>query len=223
MEWNERILTTPDEARLILRAALEAEPLLCDTGVDIYEAERRKRRRTYSEEELVRERAELQSEERLEAVAACADFVRAMAGSSRYYRDSTSYGFKHVVEERFKVVGEYLYVSNGSFIAAAVGLGFPLRREEWTPNAFFQFSSASVRSLTYRVPDRYCRAAYKALVARDPIITRRDRAVRDEASRLMIADLEPRYREKLARQADARQAYVPYARGPLDPPEPWPG
>lgn len=188
MSWNKRIETSHEEAEAILSRALDLEPLLCAEGLDVFDARGKRARREYSDAELVDGREYLA--EHLEEVAACADWVKKQARARSWYTRSTSYGFKHVVERRFKLVDEYLYVSNGAFIAAALGLGWEARRAEGnTPNAYFRFSPRTVRAYQYVVTSKYLAEAKRRVVKDDPIRLCDAGHVERVAARLMMADL----------------------------------
>jgi hypothetical protein len=58
-------------------------------------------------------------------VALCAEWLDGIGATKRVWRGGSSYGFKHGVMNWLRQQGRPSYVSNGSFIAAAVGLGYP--------------------------------------------------------------------------------------------------
>jgi hypothetical protein len=152
-KFHPSIETTRAEAEAILKKALELEPRLTHFGLGIY-GENKKRaeafRRGQSVQDLddkfVRERQELH--EHLDEIAASADWIKRQTRIKTFNTHSTSYSYKHSVERWFSGrPGPYVYVANGSFIAAALGLGFPLKPSgPSSPNAYFQFSRRSVRT-----------------------------------------------------------------------------
>jgi hypothetical protein len=73
-----------------------------------------------------------------------------------YNTHATSYGYKHTVERWIdNRGGPHLYVANGSFIAAALGLGFKPKLTDWSsPNAYFQFSQRTVNAIRNPPPDQ---------------------------------------------------------------------
>lgn len=150
--WHPSIETTRVEAEAILKKALELEPRLTHFGLGIYdenkkriEAARRGQSVQVLDDEFARERQELH--EHLVEIAASADWIKRQTRIKTFNTHSTSYGYKHSVERWFRGrPGPYVYVANGSFIAAALGLGFPLKPSSpSSPNAYFQFSQRGIR------------------------------------------------------------------------------
>jgi hypothetical protein len=82
-----------------------------------------------------------------------AEFMRAVAflqtkeKARTVSRKGTSYGYKHEAERfhRDRVPRANPYVANGLFIAAALHLGFTVKRDAHGPNAFINIASAPVR------------------------------------------------------------------------------
>jgi len=58
-------------------------------------------------------------------------------------RQHSSYGLKHYVERYFQAKGAPIYVPNGSFIAAALLVGYSCRRYPGSPNPDFGMSERS--------------------------------------------------------------------------------
>jgi hypothetical protein len=153
--WHPVIETSPEEARLLLERARATVPRLTHFGLGVG-GEARRRREAHQdpkahaalEEEFRTKRAALK--EHLEAIAACADWIKCQRRTVAFNRTSTSYGYKHQVEHWIDARGgPHLYIGNGSFIAAAVGLGFEYRAAAPTsPNAFFQFSRRTLRAMS---------------------------------------------------------------------------
>ena len=149
------IETTRAEAEAILKKALELEPRLTHSGLGItdenlrrVEAFRRSRSVQDLDDEFARERQELH--EHLDEIAASADWIKRQTRIKTFNTHTTSYGYKHSVERWFRGrPGPYIYVANGSFIAAALGLGFPLKPSSPSSlNVYFQFSRRGVRTLS---------------------------------------------------------------------------
>jgi hypothetical protein len=79
----------------------------------------------------------------LQEIAACCDFLKRLTPGKKFYA-GTSYGFKHQVEHWIEARGgPHLYIGNGSFIAAAVGLGF--KSQPCGINSEFNISAISLR------------------------------------------------------------------------------
>jgi hypothetical protein len=127
--WNGILTTTESEARLLLERALEEEEFLTDHGIGLpnsllegaetAEAVNQK----YEEQRLA-------LGHRLAAIAASADWIKLQRIGKSFNHTANSYTHKHRVESWLRGVhGHYHYVTNGSFIAAAIGLGL-----EWKPS-----------------------------------------------------------------------------------------
>lgn len=68
-----------------------------------------------------------------------------------FNQSSTSYGLKHLVEHALKIEtnGEINYVSNGTLILAMYDAGYRIKRkEEASPNCYFNVSKKSVDNLS---------------------------------------------------------------------------
>ncbi|MFZ5896875.1 MAG: hypothetical protein ACOY0T_37810 [Myxococcota bacterium] len=144
------IETSDAEARKLLSVALKKVPRLTHFGIGVFDerAKIRKGGQGSIQQEFERERALLG--ERLDEIAMCADWVKRQRRIGRYNMKNTSYGYKHVVERWVdRRGGPHMYVSNGSFIAAAAGLGFEPKEVPGSPNVYFQFSVETVKN-----PDR---------------------------------------------------------------------
>jgi len=151
--WHPSIETTRAEAEAILKNALDIEPGLTRNGVGIHGESKRRAKAARAgntvqelDDEFIRERLELHNH--LDEIAASADWIKRQTRIKTFNTHTTSYGYKHAVERWFKDrPGPYVYVANGSFIAAALGLGYPLKQADPTsPNVYFQFSRRSVRT-----------------------------------------------------------------------------
>lgn len=151
--WNPLIETTVKEARELLARALKKEPRLTYFGIGGH-AEFRRRleaaRSSGNAEAIDRKLHEQQVAlgERLDEIAACADWIKQQRRIVALNLNHTSYGYKHFVERWFEHRGNYQYVSNGSFIAAALGLGFDGKPDQMdSPNLRFPFSQRTVKAL----------------------------------------------------------------------------
>lgn len=153
--WHHLIETTEEEAKNLLAIALECEPRLTHFGIGLYGDAKRRRQAArggvpanFMDDEFAKERLALF--ESLEEVAACADWVKRQDKIKTFNTSKTSYGYKHTVERWFDHRGgPHLYISNGSFIAAAVGLGFAARLSDLTsPNVYFQFSKRTIKAMS---------------------------------------------------------------------------
>jgi hypothetical protein len=136
--------TSAAEAQRLIEATLKAEPQLTAFGIGIY-GERMKRRERGAAavaQEFTAERAELRT--LVEHVQSCADWIKRQVPIKSFNDRHTSYGYKHMVEEWWDARGHSVYVTNGAFIAAAVGLGWEAKHDG--PNALFKFSEDSVKS-----------------------------------------------------------------------------
>lgn len=72
----------------------------------------------------LRNRPEEFSDIDLLSIARCAVWLDLQVPSQRVNLDHTSYGYKHMVERWIQSYGSHEHIGNGSFIAAAIGLGF---------------------------------------------------------------------------------------------------
>ena len=149
--WHPLIETTRDEALMLVRRAIERLPRLTYFGVGIGEENRRRRELQREgkslaplEAEFQKSQADLLTENALEEVAACADWVKRQRIVKRWSA-STSYCFNHGVEYWFDARSDqHLYIGNGAFIAAALGLEMEFRIADWgSPNVVFKFSKTT--------------------------------------------------------------------------------
>lgn len=123
------LVTTKEEAARLLRRAKQQIPNLTLSGIGI----------------IAKDQEAL--EDRLYEIAICADWAKQIDQINSLNRRQTSYSYKHSVEHWCQSrigTGESVphYVANGSFIAAAVGLGFKFA--QIGPNAFFNFSERAL-------------------------------------------------------------------------------
>lgn len=132
--------TSQTEAVALLEAAMKKLPTLTAHGLGISRLLSnvpKKPTPGYWQAKLEEGRAALRKE--MHQVAAAADWLKRQVILKRVVRGRTSYGYKHDVENWFKARGRHVYVSNGAFIAAAVGLGISFAPAE-TLNVYFPFS-----------------------------------------------------------------------------------
>ena len=152
VEWHPLIVTNQSEALILLERALEMEPRLTSAGLGVGIPGLRH----YWEPSLgganpefnrhfFQSRGELST--RLQEIAASADWIRLQKPIKSFNKSWTSYSYKHFVERWMdRRGGPHLYVANGSFIAAALGLGFDLHQTgSGSPNCYFRFSKLTVK------------------------------------------------------------------------------
>ena len=151
ISWNPLIETTVKEARELLARALEHEPRLTHFGIGVFEEGRRRQEAAKSGNGIDAINREFQEErlalaKHLDEIAACADWIKRQRRIVSFNLKHTSYGYKHLVERWFAGRGPYQYVANGSFIAAALGLGFDgMLSSPDSPNLHFQLSQRTVK------------------------------------------------------------------------------
>lgn len=149
--WHSLVETTPEEAAELVERALKRHARLTAFGIGIFDEERRRKEARGSAAALAildadfqRERAELAT--RLVQVAACADWIKKQDLIRSFNNEHTSYGYKHAVEAWISLRGgPHLYVANGAFIAAALGLGLDVKTTIGSANAIFKFSKRTVK------------------------------------------------------------------------------
>jgi len=125
-------ITPKEEAADLLKRAKQQIPNLTLSGIGI----------RYEGQEAL--------EDRLDEIATCAEWLKRINQIETINKRHTSYGYKHSVERWRRSptsTGESTpsYVANGSFIAAAVGLGFKFM--QFGPNACFNFSERALKQL----------------------------------------------------------------------------
>jgi len=103
----------PLSPEALARKAISLEPRLTAFGLGVYGRHRRD-----AVEEFIRSRDRLLSREGLLEIALCAQWLR----DGHATGERGSYGLKHEVENHYGV-----YVTNGSLIAAALGMGIEYR------------------------------------------------------------------------------------------------
>jgi hypothetical protein len=134
-------MITDDEAREMRAKAMEQDQLLIGFGHDIYAVSRVPFRDRA--QKLKEEREEFLSDEYLDQIRYSAAWISKQRIMKKVNYGATSYGYKHEVEDWSKKIDQYLYVSNGAFIAAALGMGIQSEHcGDDSPNYFFAFSSS---------------------------------------------------------------------------------
>jgi len=145
------------QATQYLAEALRQMPNLTPNGHGLYDqrgrrAKDRAAKKTAAEIEE-REKAELANEtaemsQHIGEVVLAAEWLQDIAGGARVNTKHTSYGYKHMVErwQRARASAhDRHYVSNGAFIAAAIGMGFKFKAETDNLNVQFNIPEAAVK------------------------------------------------------------------------------
>jgi hypothetical protein len=140
--------TTVAEARDVVDRALRACPLVAACGLlDPPHKDYPRERHTISA--LVAIAADDAHE--LGQVRRAADWIKLQDERATWNRRHSSYGLKHIVEGWWRArTGGDVYVSNGVFIATAIGLGRAFIRLHCSVNAGFKFSERTIRATTGR-------------------------------------------------------------------------
>jgi hypothetical protein len=139
--------TTNEEAAVLVTRAIEQIPNLTRFGVGLGhagDAIRSEQGVKGVQRETVKSQGELKNS--LEAVAVCAEWIKQQQAIKTINTRHSSYGYKHMVEEWCEKRHDPHYISNGCFIAAAVGLGFKFKINAESPNVVFNFSEKSLKS-----------------------------------------------------------------------------
>lgn len=108
---------TQEAARKLVDTAIQRIPNLTPRGVGMSDTKR----------------ADMYKDSFLQMVSICAEWVKECKVRKTFNKNHSSYGYKHIVEELRES-----YISNGAFIAAAVGLGLDFRIVG--VNAVFKFA-----------------------------------------------------------------------------------
>jgi hypothetical protein len=125
--WHPLVQTTASKAKAVL---LRARTVLPDLNLEGAAKTKDGRSSPFSDEALIQ-------------VAACVDWIGVQQIIQSFNTASSSYGYKHDVERWIeKRGGPHLHVANGSFIAAAVGLGLEWKAADRL-NLYFKFSKRS--------------------------------------------------------------------------------
>ena len=143
------LVTSKERAVSLLEEAKKRIPKLTHFGIGIF-GERGEVKKQGAEA-VSSTIAEMRSKwaDYMHEVAACVDWLDTANRIKSLNKRHSSYGYKHLVQswcqsrvERGEVVPTY--IANGSFIAAAVGMGFSFEPEG--PNAYFNISEKSVKA-----------------------------------------------------------------------------
>lgn len=155
--WHPLLKTTREDARALLDAALRSEPRLCSNGLGVFDEHKKRARIERAEIPVAQLEAEfatarIELADALDQIAAAADWIAQQQESIRFNTKHDSYGYKHHVERWFDARGgPHLYVSNGSFIAAAIGLGWETRPGyPGSPNVQLRFAERGVKATARR-------------------------------------------------------------------------
>lgn len=118
---------------------------LVDKALSIYPKLKRHGLNTYSDDPA--KDSDLYSDEFLDEVETCARWLEKQTKIKTVNRKHTSYGYKHSVERWVDSYSDvHQYISNGAVIAAAVGLGFDVvRQNPGSPNAAINISEKGFR------------------------------------------------------------------------------
>jgi hypothetical protein len=135
---------TPTEAASLIENAIAKVPNLTYFGVGLYRPETFDAAATTAA--ITAGQAQLRAA--VHEVALCAEWLAGIGATKRAWRDGTSYGFKHGVMNWLRQQGRPSYISNGSFIAAAVGLGYPCAVQQ--PNVVFGLSLRDLKRVRRR-------------------------------------------------------------------------
>lgn len=132
-------------ARALVERAIEREPMLTAFGLGVWK--QRGMTRAAFDEAFGKERAELFTDRVLDEVQTCADWLALQRPIKTLNRERTSYGLKHEVERWVdRTRKEHQYISNGAFIAAALGLGLTFKQVGWgSPNVYLNLSKRQLR------------------------------------------------------------------------------
>jgi hypothetical protein len=128
------------DVRAAIEAVMAREPVLCVNGM-----------RSYDRRKTLQENAKAFADWRQKMLGAhcvvqfvrAVEFLQTLEKSPRVNRDRTSYGYKHSAEyfHKERSPGEDPYVSNGMFIAAAMHLGFTIKRDhDNSPNVLINIA-----------------------------------------------------------------------------------
>jgi hypothetical protein len=131
---------TTDTAAALIEKAIAAIPTLTHFGVGLYRPETFDAAATTAG--IVAGQAQLR--DAVHEVEQCVAWLSGVRPIGTVQRFPSSYTYKHAVMNWLRKQGRPGYVSNGAFVAAAVGLGcYPYTVR--VPNVYFAFSSKRVR------------------------------------------------------------------------------
>ncbi|MHB8286061.1 MAG: hypothetical protein ACYDD1_15485 [Caulobacteraceae bacterium] len=134
------VRTKLGDARSAIAAVMEREPALCANGLRSYD---RRQTPQQNAKAFADSRDKMLGSHYVAQFVRAVEFLEAQEKSTRVNRDRTSYGYKHLAEHFHKerAPGEDPYVANGMFIAAAVHLGFTIKRDhDNSPNVFINIA-----------------------------------------------------------------------------------
>lgn len=132
------------DQRTAVAAVMEREPDLGTGGFQTWDGRRSVRENA---EDFRANRAEMLEAHSVEEFARAVAFLETKEQARTMNRRGTSYGYKHQAERfhREQQPAANAYVANGMFIAAALHLGFTVKRDGAGPNAFINIASPPVR------------------------------------------------------------------------------
>jgi len=132
------------DRRAAIAAVMEHQPELGSRGFRTWDG-----RRTVKEnaDEFRANREEMLEPSSVDEFMRAIAFLQTKEKARTVSRKGTSYGYKHEAERfhRERAPRANPYVANGLFIAAALHLGFTVKRDGNGPNAFINIASAPVR------------------------------------------------------------------------------
>ena len=116
-----------------------------DKALSVFPKLKRHGLRAYTDDPA--EDSDLYSDKFLDEVETCARWLEQQTKIKSINRKHTSYGYKHSVERWVDSYSDvHQYISNGAVIAAAVGLGFDVKRQNpGSPNAAINISERRFR------------------------------------------------------------------------------
>lgn len=133
------VSTKFSEQRTAIEAVLAHEPDLSANGFRTYDGRRSSQENA---DGFQASRSKMLQAFYLAQFARAVGYLRTLEKSKTVSRSGTSYGYKHDAE-RFHEAADpdgNPYVANGMFIAAALHLGFTIKRDGHSPNAFINIA-----------------------------------------------------------------------------------
>jgi hypothetical protein len=152
--FHPAVITSLAKAQQLLDKAIELIPNLTKYGIglDFHTLREIGRNPDLIRQRIAESQADLGDGRHLEEIVACADWCHFQKVRQTINHQHSSYGYKHMVEN-----WRGLYISNGSFIAAAVGLGFRHVTKGWPDidlhNPFFNLREPKPE---YQPQSRFC-------------------------------------------------------------------
>lgn len=128
------------EERTAIEAVLAREPDLSANGFRTYD---RRRSTQENADSFLASRSKMLEGPYLAQFARAVGYLGTLEKSKTVSRKATSYGYKHDAERFHEAVDPdgNPYVANGMFIAAALHLGFTVKRDGQSPNAFINIAA----------------------------------------------------------------------------------